>query len=47
MDEQTIQQIVELTNQLQILGCSIEIDNDGQLVVYTGIVVQDENVTCQ
>lgn len=45
MDEQTIRQIVELTNQLQILGCSIELDNTGQIVVYTGVQVSDEDTT--
>lgn len=44
MEEQTIRQIIELTNQLQKLGCSIELDNDGQLVVYTGVQVTDEDI---
>lgn len=43
MDEQTTRQILELTRQLQALGCEVGYDNGDQLIIYTGVEVLDEN----
>ena len=43
MDEETIRQIMELTRQLQQLGCEVGFDNSNQLIIYTGVEVLDEN----
>lgn len=37
MNEQQIREIIELVNKLQKLGCGIETDNYGQILVYTGL----------
>ena len=34
---ENIREIIELVNKLQKLGCGIETDNDGQILVYTGL----------
>jgi len=39
MDE--TRQILELTRQLQALGCQVDFDNTGQIVIYTGVEVHD------
>ena len=43
MDEETKRQILELTRQLQSLGCEVGFDNGDQLIIYTGVEVLDEN----
>jgi len=49
MNEQQIREIIELVNKLQQLGCGVETDNDGQLLVYTGLKQNDngEIVVCE
>lgn len=49
MEENQIREIIELVNKLQRLGCQVETDNDGQILVYTGLE-QNENgeiVVCE
>ena len=43
MDEETTRKILELTRQLHQLGCEVGMDNTGQIVIYTGVEVLDEN----
>lgn len=43
MDEETKRQILELTRQLHQLGCEVGMDNNNQLIIYTGVEVLDEN----
>lgn len=37
MNEKAIREIIELVNKLQNLGCGVETDNEGQILVYTGL----------
>ncbi len=39
--EKIAAQILELTRQLQALGCQVDFDNTGQIVIYTGVEVLD------
>jgi len=43
MDEETTRKILELTRQLHQLGCEVGMDNNNQLIIYTGVEVLDEN----
>ena len=49
MNEQHIREIIELVNKLQKLGCGVETDNGGQILVYTGLKQNDngEIVVCE
>jgi hypothetical protein len=49
MNEQQIREIIELINKLQKLGCGVETDNDGQILVYSGLRENDngEIVVCE
>jgi hypothetical protein len=49
MNEQQIREIIETINKLQKLGCGVETDNDGQILVYSGLRENDngEIVVCE
>jgi len=48
MNEQQIREIIELVIKLKKLGCGIETDNDGQILVYTGLKENNgEIVDCE
>ena len=34
--------IIELINQLQELGASIDYDNEGQLIIYSNLITNDD-----
>jgi hypothetical protein len=45
---ENIREIIELVNKLQKLGCAVEIDNGGQILVYTGLTENNgEIVVCE
>lgn len=39
-----IREIIELINKLQKLGCEVETDDGGQILVYTGVSIKDNEV---
>lgn len=39
-----IREIIELINKLQKLGCEVETDDGGQILVYTGVSIEDNEV---
>jgi hypothetical protein len=41
MNDENIHEIIELVDRLQKLGCQVETDNDGQLLVYLGLQRND------
>lgn len=43
-----IREIIELINKLQKLGCEVETDDGGQILVYTGLKQNNgEIVACE
>lgn len=45
---ENIREIIELVNKLQRLGCEVETDNGGQILVYTGLKESNgEIVVCE
>ncbi len=49
LSPEKIREIIELVNKLQKLGCGVETDNGGQILVYTGLKQNDngEIVVCE
>jgi hypothetical protein len=49
MEENQIREIIELVNKLQKLGCGVETDNGGQILVYTGLKQNNDGeiVVCE
>lgn len=45
---ENIREIIELVSKLQKLGCGVETDNGGQILVYTGLREENgEIVVCE